>query len=99
VLQPFDDALWRNALSFSPNGKILAVTDGDKVTLWETATWRRLDRKLDCEALRYSNASVRPAAFSPDGNTLAVKTASGIQLWDTVTWQAQGQFDYRLESF
>src|SRR6185436_5298431 len=82
---PFDDVLWRNALIFSLNGKILAITDGDKVSLCETATWQRVDRMLDCEALGHGNASARPVAFSPDGNTLAVKTVAGIQLWDTAT--------------
>jgi WD40 repeat protein/serine/threonine protein kinase/class 3 adenylate cyclase len=90
VLEPFDDVLWRNALVFSPNGQLLAVTDGSKVKFWETTHWQKLSRTIGCEFYPLYASSTRPVAWTPAGDTLAAKTAEGIQLWDTVTWQPKG---------
>ncbi|MBI2946621.1 MAG: serine/threonine protein kinase [Verrucomicrobia bacterium] len=99
TLQPFEDVLWRNSLTFSPNGKLLAVTDGEQVHFWETASWRKLDQKLKCERVRTGSATTRPVAFSPDDNAVAVKTTTGIQLWDTTSWLSKGQIADGLTSF
>ncbi|MBP5975382.1 hypothetical protein HW132_22265 [Brasilonema sp. CT11] len=66
-----------NAVSFSPNGKILATASGDKtVKLWDTATGQVI------KTLSGHTDSVNGASFSPDGKMLA--TASGdntVRLW------------------
>lgn len=70
-------------LEFSPNGKVLAVGDGDgNVQLWSpTAAERPL---LDFQAHKFPVLSL---AFSPDGRSLATGSSDKncIRLWDVAT--------------
>lgn len=74
-----DGAAARGAF-FSPDGATLVTgITGQRITLWETATWR-VRKRIDCRG-----AAEYPCAFSPDGRRLW--SASGIDLyeWDLAT--------------
>ena len=70
-------------MAFSPDGRLLATSSGDKTArLWDPATGKCL-RILT----GHTQAAVTGVAFSPDGQLLA--TADGgnqtAQLWDAAT--------------
>jgi WD40 repeat protein len=79
---------------FSPDGKLLAVSENGNSTLhlWDTATGREV---------RSVRASPFCLAFSPDGRTLAGETgvavAGGLKgkvtLWDVATLNEEATFD------
>jgi WD40 repeat protein len=80
---------WLSLHSFSPDGRILAGTDGsmfgpNQFVLWETATGgERLRRPA-------FGKSIDTMAFSPDGRTLALGCGDGtIRLWDVATGEVQ----------
>lgn len=65
------------AMSFSPNGKLLAVGHWNAVTLWSTVTQKRV------ATLRGLGRYVGSLEFSPDGRLLAVGGDWGVlQIWD-----------------
>ena len=66
-----------NSVSFSPDGKLLALSslkDGTK--LWDIRTGQNIS------AFRSIG---RDSIFSPDGKWLAIGTSGGVQLWDIRT--------------
>ncbi len=72
---------WVRAVSFSPDGKLLATASGDNtVKLWDASTGKEI------KTLTGHTNSVNGVSFSPDGKLLA--TASGdntVKLWDAST--------------
>ncbi|MEG4142576.1 nSTAND1 domain-containing NTPase [Microcoleus sp. Pol7_B1] len=70
-----------SAISFSPNGKLLATASSDHtVKLWDTSTGQQI------HTLSGHTDSVNAVRFSPNGKLLA--TASDdktVKLWDTTT--------------
>lgn len=75
-------------VAFSPDGKTLAVVNGgDRVYLWNVATWRLAATLANPPAA--DPASLRVVlsiAFSPDGKTLAAGSDDGTaRLWNLVT--------------
>jgi WD40 repeat protein len=62
------------ALTFSPDGRCLAVGTQDQVTIWELG-------KLEVLA-RLPVTGLNDLTFSPDGKRLLLSTSSGVQLWD-----------------
>jgi RNA polymerase sigma factor (sigma-70 family) len=67
----------RPALAFSPDGKILAVTDERKVALFDVKAAKRV------QTLQAGEGLVGPLCFSPDGSTLAAASSDRtIYLWD-----------------
>ena len=76
------------AVAFSPDGKLLATSDGDgEIRLWQAHDGKQL---FTC---RDHTSWVKSIAFSPDGQTLA---SSGedqiIRLWDVTTGQCYQDF-------
>lgn len=70
------------ALAFSPDGRTLAVTDGEAVRLWSRTTGR--------EGPRFAAGTLGPyparAAFSPEGKALATMKFPGqVRLWEAGT--------------
>ena len=66
-----------NSVSFSPDGKLLALSglkDGTK--LWNIKTKQNVNT---------FNSIGRDSIFSPDGKWLAIGTIGGVQLWDVRT--------------
>jgi WD40 repeat protein len=66
------------AMSFSPNGKTMAIAGGDGIaTLWEVASRRRLGE------VRAPGGTLQSVAFSVDGRVLATGGRDGIvRFWD-----------------
>ena len=61
---------------FSPDGKTLATSDRDGVTLWNAETGERRETLHSPDVGRLS-----PLAFSPNGLTLAAGGESAIVFW------------------
>jgi WD40 repeat protein len=74
-----------SALTFSPDGRVLATVHLDRVTLWDTRTRKvRARRKLSRQI--GPNYAVRwPHAFSPDGKLFCAADESFTHVWDTTT--------------
>ncbi|MFE6774984.1 protein kinase [Streptomyces sp. NPDC057702] len=63
------------AVTFSPDGKTLAVSDPNGISLWNADATRRLDRM--------PGPPVTLLRFSPDGHSLAgVERSEKLRLWD-----------------
>ncbi|GAA0816086.1 TIR domain-containing protein [Spirilliplanes yamanashiensis] len=72
-------AEWAAGLAFHPDGSILAVSDGEKVTLWNTAGSSGSLRLQTLDRVRGGAASLE---FSPDGRTLATVNGAETKLWN-----------------
>jgi WD40 repeat protein len=77
-LSPFSECL----LAYSPCGRILACSMGERVVLCDGMT-RRPRRVLDC------GAHVWDFAFSPDGNTLAITDYPAEDQYRLRLWQVR----------
>ncbi|MEG3928389.1 nSTAND1 domain-containing NTPase [Microcoleus sp. T3_D1] len=74
-------ANWVYAVSFSPDGKLLATGSADRtVKLWDTTTGKQIN------TLTGHTNEVYAVSFSPDGKLLATGSADNtVKLWDTTT--------------
>jgi WD40 repeat protein/KaiC/GvpD/RAD55 family RecA-like ATPase len=75
-------------VSFSADGKTLAVADPDETTvsLWDVASGKRLG-----EPLKGHGAGISNIAFSPDGKTLATGSRDeSVILWDVESGKQLG---------
>jgi WD40 repeat protein len=73
---------WVSAVTFSPDGKTIAVAREDGVVLLDDPRTGRTERRLHLEG---AGIGLVAAAFAPDG-TLATGTRAGIvQLWNPAT--------------
>jgi WD40 repeat protein len=76
------------AVTLSPDGKVLAAHDGDKIVLWEVESGKEL------KALPAQKRGVGFLYFSPDGKTLAVgKGDWRVSMWD---WAAGKESPFPL---
>ena len=76
------------ALAFNPNGELLAVDEGQEVTLWRVADAKPLGQRLTGSPVSDEDAAL---AFSPDGTLLASQTDSGVTLWHVGERQRLGE--------
>ena len=89
-------------LTFSPDGKTVALSSEGKIHLWNTQTGDEVYIPPDIHTV----SRVTALAFSPDGTTLVSGTdQGGIQTWNVATGKAlaafakstgQGRFEYIL---
>jgi WD40 repeat protein len=78
------------SISFSPDGKSLAVGTQGTVTLWDTATCRQTGEVIDTAQWEKSDfpggtGSIRNLAFSPDGSQLALGLEDNLLVLDMDT--------------
>jgi len=89
---------WYSAVQISPDSKMLALTWGNLVQLWDTA-------KDKPATLSGHQGPIGPVVFSADGLTLATSSRdSVVKLWDVASGQVQstlrhGQFGVASLSF
>jgi len=76
-----------HAVTFSPDGKILATGDEDgTIRLWDVATRQEIGAPMSSDL-----QPVDAVAFSPDGRVLAAASSDGtVQLWDVASQQEAG---------
>ena len=71
---------WVSAVSFSPDGTLLASgAEDDTVILWDVTTRKQIAN------LEGHTGWVSAVSFSPDGTTLASGSSGTITLWDVAT--------------
>jgi WD40 repeat protein len=82
-------AVSANSIAFSPDGKTLAVGNGEEtVGLWDVATHKSI-------AILRGHIGLATVAFSPDGKLLAVGNYDGtIKLWDVAAIVRRGGTDH-----
>jgi WD40 repeat protein len=89
------------SVSFSPDGKIVAMGFGNKVTLWDATTGevlRQLQGPKDEPQIMvdfFLPTLFNSIFFSPDGKMLATEGWTGIFLWDVQT----GEFLRKIEGY
>lgn len=71
-------------VTWSPDGKLLAVATSSGVLLYNTASFETAPQRIGS-----STNFINSVAFSPDGIMLASGGRTGIQLWDQITGQEQ----------
>jgi WD40 repeat protein len=89
-------------LTFSPDGRMIAATDGyGKIYLWDVAGGRllttfiaeRLYNNAWSQGLPLPSRDIGSLAFSPDSTTVACGTSSGIvRVWDVATRRSVSAF-------
>jgi len=84
----------QNAISYSPDGRLLACSETWGVAIWDIAT-----RRMNTRLTRDERPGVfgLPVFFSPDGGAVAGLSGGGIQFWDSRTGEPRSRVE--LEEF
>src|SRR5262249_3262121 len=76
---------WRSAFAFSPDGKTVAIGDGNTVILWDPANWQE-------RAVRGHSRGVYSLAYSSDSRFVASRSGDEtICIWEALTGRPIGQ--------
>ena len=85
---------WVSAVSFSPDGTLLASgAEDDTVILWDVTTRKQIAN------LEGHTGWVTSVSFSPDGTTLASGSSGTITLWDVATRKQIANLEGHTESW
>ena len=77
-----------HVLKFSPDGRRVGFTDGDRMGIWEVEegrVCRLLQPRSEMTEAWHSYRGHESIAYSPDGRILASAGGDGIRLWDTAS--------------
>jgi WD40 repeat protein len=77
---------WITGLAYSPDGKRLAVADGDYLLVLDTATWLPVRDALVID----SNFYIESLSYSPDGRSIALASKREVELLDANTGRQVG---------
>jgi WD40 repeat protein len=81
ILEDFTMRLFGRRVSFSPDGKMVAATDGNRVAIFDLSSRRQVADPNRCQG------ADNGLAWSPVGQLLALgDQAGGVMLYDTNTW-------------
>ena len=75
-------------LKFSPDGRRLGFTDGDRMGIWEVEQGqecRLLQPRSEMTEAWHGYRGHESIAYSPDGRLLASAGGDGIRVWDTAS--------------
>src|SRR5262249_28716504 len=72
-------------MAFSADGKVLAVSDGYAITLWDRGSGKRLGPSLDGH-----DQYVGRVTFLPDGKTLCSTSGHALSFWQIATGHRMG---------
>ncbi len=94
---------WLMSISFSPDGRSLAVGNRDnEVKIWDLRDVRTNDVPKAIATLRGHGALVSLIHFSPDGKLLITGDSTrSLRLWDAQTWQevsCQKSYNNKVDS-
>jgi WD40 repeat protein len=79
------------ALTYSPDGRLLAAASGQFLWAWDVASGQPVCR------LAVSRKHFREAAFTPDGRFLAAACNDRtVRFWDASTWREAAAFDWDI---
>jgi WD40 repeat protein len=93
VNRPGEDLGWARSLSFSRDGKTLAVQgDHGTLCLWETVTWGQLHPFFGGH-----RGPVTSVAFSPDGRLAATADPGAVLIWEAGTGRLIRRLPVRRE--
>ena len=85
---------WRYTMqyeqAYSPDGRLLAISAGNKIELWDVANNQII---AVLETLPDENNTVMEIAISPDGTLLANSDFDGVRLWDMATHEMVAVYD------
>ena len=77
---------WISGLAYSPDGKQLAVADGDYLLVLDTATWLPVRDATVIDANYY----IESVSYSPDGSRIALASKREVELLDANTGRQVG---------
>ncbi len=75
-----------NCFSYSPDGKTIAISDGERFGLWDATTGKHLTTLIEDK--------IKAVAYSPDGKTIATVSGNTIQWWNAQTGKSIKTFPW-----
>jgi RNA polymerase sigma factor (sigma-70 family) len=76
---------YTSSMTYSPDGKRLAVGGEEDVVLWNVGEGKE-ERRLPQQAVKnVTSGAVKRLTFAPDGKTLVCASTNMIRLWDVAT--------------
>ena len=82
-----------NCFASSPDGKTIAISDGERFGLWDATTGKHL------KTLSEGTPEVQSIAYSPDGNTIATVRWDRVQWWNAQTGENIKTFPSSIDNF
>lgn len=82
-----------NCFASSPDGKTIAISDGERFGLWDATTGKYL------KTLSEETPEVQSIAYSPDGNTIATVRWDRVQWWNAQTGENIKTFPSSIDNF
>lgn len=78
-----------SSVALSPDGQLLAASDGSNVMLWRVDTGQPVHSPLSLADAEPDPETSAGLAFSPDGRTVAAADGNRILLWDVETGRTE----------